>query len=135
MRDPFLVTHLFITWDVGWIMCKSTPKRFIVRPVSAVRPSLVSDNMRGKGGYYDILDVRYKTQNSACIKIYRAPLLPYEVLLWYQTVIRNCFLFFLLEFHLNKKANSMKELLNEPINLNPIRSIISLLAAPQECDP
>ena len=45
--------------DVG-LCANSTQNRLIVRPVSAFRPSSLTDNFRGKGGYYFILDVRYK---------------------------------------------------------------------------
>ena len=42
--------------------CKDTiPQSLdIDRPISAVRPSSVTVNLRGKEGYYFILDVKYK---------------------------------------------------------------------------
>ena len=37
-----------LCWDVGLIMCQFYSKTVIVIPVSAVRPSLVIDNVRGR---------------------------------------------------------------------------------------
>ena len=38
--------------DVGWMMCQLHSKSFIIRPVSAIRPSSVTDNLSGR--YYVI---------------------------------------------------------------------------------
>ena len=42
-------------------------KCFIVRPGPADRPSSVTDNLRGKGGHYFILDARYELKLYLCL--------------------------------------------------------------------
>ena len=37
------------------MICQFHIKRFIVRPISAVRPSSVTDNLWGEGWYYNII--------------------------------------------------------------------------------